>query len=92
MPVWPWVRTGCSGCVLSNDPQTGLQGGANLPGPAVHDDDHVRRELTAERPDQIWLADITDHPTGEGKFTVCGVRDQGPVFQPDRGLTPSMSA
>jgi transposase InsO family protein len=28
----------------------------------VHDD-HVRRNFTAQRPDQVWVTDITEHPT-----------------------------
>ena len=37
------------------------------PGPAVHDD-LVQRQFRAERPDAIWLTDITEHPTAEGKL------------------------
>ncbi|GAA3856616.1 hypothetical protein GCM10022380_87650 [Amycolatopsis tucumanensis] len=44
------------------------------PGPPVHDD-LVRREFTAQRPDQLWLTDITEHPTGEGKLYLCAVKD-----------------
>src|SRR4051794_35672640 len=44
------------------------------PGPPVHDD-LVRREFTARRPNQLWLTDITEHPTGEGKLYLCAVKD-----------------
>lgn len=44
------------------------------PGPAVHDD-LVRRNFTAPRPDAIWLTDITEHPTSEGKLYCCAVKD-----------------
>ena len=44
------------------------------PGPAVHDD-LVQRNFTAERPDQIWLTDITEHPTAEGKLYCCAIKD-----------------
>ena len=44
------------------------------PGPAVHDD-LVRREFTAERPNVLWLTDITEHPTDEGKLYLCAVKD-----------------
>ena len=44
------------------------------PGPPVHDD-LVRREFTAERPNQLWLTDITEHPTAEGKLYLCAVTD-----------------
>jgi len=32
------------------------------PGPAVHDD-HVRRDFSASRPNEVWLSDITEHRT-----------------------------
>ena len=36
----------------------GRRGSGKTPGPAVHDD-HVQRNFTAERPDEVWLTDIT---------------------------------
>ena len=44
------------------------------PGPAVHDD-HVQRDFTAARPNQVWVTDITEHPTGEGKLYCCAIKD-----------------
>lgn len=44
------------------------------PGPPVHDD-LVQREFGAEQPDQLWLTDISEHPTGEGKLYLCAVKD-----------------
>ena len=44
------------------------------PGPPVHDD-LVLREFTAERPNLLWLTDITEHRTGEGKLYLCAVKD-----------------
>ena len=44
------------------------------PGPPVHDD-LVQREFTAEAPNQLWLTDITEHPTAEGKLYLCAVKD-----------------
>jgi transposase InsO family protein len=44
------------------------------PGPAVHDD-LVRRVFTADRPNELWLADITEHRTDEGKLYLCAVKD-----------------
>ncbi len=43
-------------------------------GPPVHDD-RVRRNFTADGPNQLWLTDITEHPTGEGKLYLCAVKD-----------------
>jgi len=53
------------------------------PGPPVHDDlcavtdSHgvIRHEFRAQAPNQLWLADITEHWTGEGKLYLCAVKD-----------------
>ena len=53
------------------------------PGPAVHDDlctvtderGRVRHEFTADRPNQLWLTDITEHKTSEGKLYLCAIKD-----------------
>ena len=44
------------------------------PGPPVHED-LVLREFTAPAPNLLWLTDITEHPTGEGKLYLCAVKD-----------------
>ena len=44
------------------------------PGPPVHDD-LVEREFTAPAPNMLWLTDITEHPTGEGKLYLCALKD-----------------
>ena len=38
------------------------RGRGRRPGPPVHDD-LVARDFTASRPDELWLTDITEHPT-----------------------------
>ena len=38
-------------------------------------DDHVQRDFTAARPDQVWVTDITEHPTSEGKVYCCAIKD-----------------
>lgn len=43
-------------------------------GPPVHDD-LVERDFSADRPDQLWLTDITEHWTGEGKLYLCAIKD-----------------
>lgn len=53
------------------------------PGPPVHDDlcavvddrGRVRHEFSADTPNELWLSDITEHRTGEGKLYVCAVKD-----------------
>jgi transposase-like protein len=43
-------------------------------GPPVHDD-LVARDFTADEPNQLWLSDITEHHTGEGKLYLCAIKD-----------------
>jgi putative transposase len=43
-------------------------------GPPVHDD-LVNRLFTADRPDRLWLTEITEHPTAEGKLYLCAIKD-----------------
>lgn len=43
-------------------------------GPAVHDD-LVARKLLAGSPNMLWLTDITEHHTSEGKLYLCAVKD-----------------
>jgi transposase InsO family protein len=44
------------------------------PGPPVHDD-LVERDFTAAGPNRLWLTDITEHPTAEGKLYLCAIKD-----------------
>jgi putative transposase len=44
------------------------------PLPPVHDD-LVRRRFVADAPDRLWLTDITEHPTREGKVYLAAVLD-----------------
>jgi putative transposase len=50
------------------------RGTGRAPGPPVHDD-LVERQFTAAGPNELWLTDITEHPTGEGKLYLCAVKD-----------------
>lgn len=43
-------------------------------GPPVHDD-LVRRQFAAAGPDRLWLTDITEHATAEGKLYLCAIKD-----------------
>ncbi|NYG55947.1 transposase InsO family protein [Nocardioides perillae] len=43
-------------------------------GPPVHDD-LVQRNFTATGPNRLWLADITEHRTREGKLYLCAIKD-----------------
>ena len=35
----------------------------------------MERDFTAEAPNELWLTDITEHPTGEEKLYLCAVKD-----------------
>lgn len=55
----------------------------NRPGSAVHDD-LVKRKFTAEAANTLWLTDITEHATGEGKLYLCAIKDV--YSKPDRRI------
>ncbi|SMX95553.1 Transposase InsO and inactivated derivatives [Brevibacterium sp. Mu109] len=44
------------------------------PGPPVHDD-LVKRDFSADDVNELWLTDITEHWTDEGKFYLCAIKD-----------------
>jgi len=54
------------------------------PGTPSHDD-LVRREFTADAPNRLWLADITEHRTAEGKLYACAVKDMCSRTGPSAG-------
>jgi transposase InsO family protein len=58
----------------STTTRKGRTSSGKKPGPAVHDD-LVQRDFTAQRPDQVWVTDITEHPTSEGKLYCCLIKD-----------------
>ena len=60
--------------VWSVTTRKGRKGSAKKPGPAVHDD-LVQRVFRAPAPDVVWLTDITEHPTVEGKLYCCSIKD-----------------
>ena len=45
------------------------------PRPEVTEDDLVNRQFTVEAPNRLWLTDITEHPTQEGKVYCAAVMD-----------------
>lgn len=38
-------------------------------------EDLVRRDFTATGPNQLWLTDLTEHRTNEGKLYLCAIKD-----------------
>lgn len=59
------------------------RGKAKKPGPPVHDDrcavvdEHgvIRHVFEADGPNELWIGDITEHWTGEGKLYLCAFKD-----------------
>lgn len=35
----------------------------------------MQREFQADQPNQVWLTDITEHSTSEGKLYLCAIKD-----------------
>ena len=58
----------------STTTKKGRRGSGKTPGPAVHDD-LVERRFSAVAPNLLWLTDITEHPTAEGKLYCCAIKD-----------------
>jgi putative transposase len=67
--------------ILSIMRELGIKG---LPGPKKRkknlvnqatEEDLVQRNFTVDRPNALWLTDITEHPTREGKVYCCVVLD-----------------
>ena len=52
-------------------PKTRKTGRAGTP---AHDD-LVRRVFTADAPNELWLTDLTEHRTAEGKLYLCAIKD-----------------
>ncbi|WP_103377347.1 IS3 family transposase [Streptomyces noursei] len=50
------------------------RGRSKKAGPPVHDD-LVSRNFTASGPNRLWLTDITEHATDEGKLYLCAIKD-----------------
>jgi len=77
-----WRLCSTAGVFASHHRRRGKSG---KPGPAVHDDllatvdEHgrVTHDFTgaATGPNQVWLTDISEHPTREGKLYLCAVKD-----------------
>ena len=64
-------------------PKKGKANQKGKPGPPVHDDlcavvddkGRVRHVFDADAPNELWLTDITEHKTGEGKLYLCAIKD-----------------
>ncbi len=52
----------------------GRNGKKRRPGTPAFDD-LVKRDFTAAEPNTLWLVDITEHHTAEGKLYLCAIKD-----------------
>ncbi len=57
----------------------------------AHTDDpeYGYRVFTASAPNELWLTDITKHPTADGKVYLCAIKD---VYSNRSWATPSATA
>lgn len=64
----------CSTSGITSAAQRRRRGKGKKTGPPVFDD-HVQRMFTADAPNRVWLTDITEHATSEGKLYCCAIKD-----------------
>ncbi|WP_422120177.1 IS3 family transposase [Microbacterium ginsengiterrae] len=64
----------CSQAGILSSAQRRRRGKGKKAGPPVFDD-HVKRQFRADAPNRVWLTDITEHWTSEGKLYCCAIKD-----------------
>lgn len=64
----------CSQAGILSSAQRRRRGKGKKAGPPVFDD-HVQRVFRADAPNRLWLTDITEHWTAEGKLYCCAIKD-----------------
>ena len=64
----------CSQAEILSSAQRRRRGKGKKAGPPVFDD-HVQRQFRADAPNRLWLTDITEHWTNEGKLYCCAIKD-----------------
>ncbi len=62
----------CSQAGILSSAQRRRRGKGKKAGPPVFDD-HVQRVFRADAPNRLWLTDITEHSTAEGKLYCCAI-------------------
>lgn len=43
--------------------------------PVIDENGKTRHVFVAEAPNELWLTDITEHKTAEGKLYLCAIKD-----------------
>jgi len=69
-----WRLCSANGWWSAFGKKRGRNGKKRKPGAPAYDD-LVRRNFAAEAPNRLWLVDITEHVTGEGKLYLCAIKD-----------------
>jgi putative transposase len=64
----------CSEAGILSSAQRRRRGKGKKVGPPVFDD-HIQRVFRADEPNRLWLTDITEHWTSEGKLYCCAIKD-----------------
>lgn len=64
----------CSQAGILSSAQRRRRGKGKKAGPPVFDD-HVQQVFRADSPNRLWLTDITEHRTSEGKLYCCAIKD-----------------
>ena len=64
----------CSDAGILSSAQRRRRGKGKKAGPPVFDD-LVKRQFRADAPNRLWLTDITEHWTSEGKLYCCAIKD-----------------
>ena len=64
----------CSQAGILSSAQRRRRGKGKKAGPPVFDD-HIERVFRADAPNRLWLTDITEHWTSEGKLYCCAIKD-----------------
>ncbi|WP_409046925.1 DDE-type integrase/transposase/recombinase [Microbacterium sp. HA-8] len=64
----------CSQPGILSSAQRCRRGKGKKAGPPVFDD-HVQRQFRADAPNRVWLTDITEHWTSDGKLYCCAIKD-----------------
>jgi putative transposase len=69
-----WRICSSNGWWSSFGKKRGRNGKKRKPGTPAFDD-LVQRNFTAPAPNMLWLVDISEHVTGEGKLYLCAIKD-----------------
>jgi len=64
----------CSQAGITSSAQRARRRSGKRPGPPVFDD-YVQRIFTADVPNKVWVTDLTEHRTDEGRLYCCAIKD-----------------